>query len=184
MFLILSPVFTFHLPLITESTLNPLAYSRNRWIMLFRYSEYIDIITPTHQSMVSLCAVNLKFKIDAPAKSHETPSPLMGEGWGEGESNDISVGYAPPSLSPPTRGGDTRLFTKPSKFSIQNCAERYPDLAHYNARPDTVFFCGCLIDRGLLMGDHLHFHHLIVGRIPLCPIISVQVKYPVLGSRS
>ena len=84
--------------------------------MLFRYSEYIDIITPTHQSMVSLCAVNLKFKIDAPAKSHETPSPLMGEGWGEGESNDISVGYVPLLFIPSHQGRGHATFYEAVKI--------------------------------------------------------------------
>jgi hypothetical protein len=32
---------------------------------------------------------------DATAKSHRSSSPLMGEGWGEGEYNVISVTFIP-----------------------------------------------------------------------------------------
>ena len=40
----------------------------------------------------------------------------MGEGRGEGEYSAISTSYAPSPLSPPTRGGEIRLFTGPSRL--------------------------------------------------------------------
>jgi len=50
--------------------------------------------------------------IDSFVKSQKTPSPLMGEGRGEGENTAISTSYAPSPLSPPTRGGEIRFFYK------------------------------------------------------------------------
>ncbi len=44
----------------------------------------------------------------------------MGEGWGEGEKYTYCNHLASPSpLSPPTRGGERRLLTNPSKKTNQ-----------------------------------------------------------------
>ena len=49
--------------------------------------------------------------LDGFVKSPKTPSPLMGEGRGEGEYSAISTSYVPSPLSPPIKGGEIRLFT-------------------------------------------------------------------------
>ena len=46
------------------------------------------------------------------------PHADRGEGRGEGENTAISTSYVPSPLSPPTRGGEIRLFTNASKFKI------------------------------------------------------------------
>jgi len=47
--------------------------------------------------------VSLRSKRDSLA-SHKTPSPLMGEGWGEGEYNVILRTYVPLPLFPSHEG--------------------------------------------------------------------------------
>jgi hypothetical protein len=45
--------------------------------------------------------------LDGLVKSPKTPSPLTGEGWGEGELNGISIGYILPPLIPARQGEET-----------------------------------------------------------------------------
>jgi len=47
----------------------------------------------------------------------KTPSPSKGEGWGEGEKNQLIQDIVSPSpLSPPAGGGDGWVFTIPSNL--------------------------------------------------------------------
>ena len=55
-------------------------------------------------------------KLDGFVKSPKTPSPLMGEGWGEGEISAIPICYIPFTLILSRQGRRNRTFYEFIKF--------------------------------------------------------------------
>ena len=57
-------------------------------------------------------------KIGEFVKSQKTPSPLKGEGWGEGEEIGISTTYSPLPLIPSHEGRGKKTFYKTVKIVL------------------------------------------------------------------
>ena len=65
---------------------------------------------------------------DGLVKSQKTPSPLTGEGWGEGEKSDVSKTYIPLPLIPSRQGRGKGTFYEFVNFDMpyrnNGCGER------------------------------------------------------------
>jgi len=58
-------------------------------------------------------------KYDEFIKSQNAPSPLMGEGWGEGEYNAVSSNYIPLPFVPSRQGRGNLTFYEFIKYNYK-----------------------------------------------------------------
>jgi len=84
-----------------------------QWIVLKKYASNQAFFS-IHKSLIGQIKKEfLKYSIvniDGFVKSQKTPSPLKGEGWGEGEEIGISTTYSSLPLIPSHEGRGKKTF--------------------------------------------------------------------------